>query len=194
MLLQTSRSFSSRVRTQAEGEEPLGRAPLDLASSRGPQCLRGHPLVFGDPFGMLSHGLRASPRPEEEVDGPPKQCGFCKTQTQTSFKCSQDCYFHACQELHSCMSCSMLCFLLCRSACGRAWRPPESGEMRWKRRKSCRPKPKALRRSSKWPRCEALAARRLRRMTALRLWPSLWKWDVLGVPLQVSMLRFDQDM
>jgi len=47
----------------------------------GPQCLRGHPLV-----------------PEEETDGPPKQCGFCRCQRQTLFKCSEDCYFHACQE------------------------------------------------------------------------------------------------
>lgn len=57
------------MRTQEEGD------------SGGPRCLRGHPL-----------------EPEEEVDGPPKQCGFCKCQRQTHFRCSEGCYFHACQE------------------------------------------------------------------------------------------------
>jgi len=68
---------------QWQPEEDEGRTDApegeETASAR---CLRGHLLV-----------------PEEETDGPPKQCGFCRCQRQTVFKCpSEDCYFHACQE------------------------------------------------------------------------------------------------
>ncbi|CAJ1423078.1 unnamed protein product [Effrenium voratum] len=66
---------------QPPDEEESGMQPDGETGETGVKCLRGHAL-----------------EPEEEVDGPPKQCGFCKCSRQTHYRCSEGCYFHACQE------------------------------------------------------------------------------------------------
>mmetsp|Transcript_35326 Transcript_35326/g.82501 ORF Transcript_35326/g.82501 Transcript_35326/m.82501 type:complete len:681 (+) Transcript_35326:73-2115(+) len=69
-----------------EGDSTLGELRTEATSSASKTCCRGHPLVA-----------------DANVEPIPRRCGFCKMSTQTSFRCSEGCYFHACA---SCMKCS----------------------------------------------------------------------------------------
>lgn len=71
-------SDEAEMRTAQTDDENVD----DAKGASLPRCLRGHALV-----------------PDEEgAEGPPKQCAFCKNRRPTQFRCSEGCYFHACQD------------------------------------------------------------------------------------------------